>query len=227
MNIGLQCKECALKNTPENVRVIEIRESLDGRAWLLIGKLSAPRPVTPRALFIFLHECAHFVLHSDGKRRKRYLEEMQAEKWALARMQESGIPVPQDVTRESKERVRLLIHEGYGQGAANVDKETLRYAGIWPRSKYRDKTSNKISMVSSVIQLKSAETSYAYARRAKVYFSLSCYAGAIDDINEAIGINPNNADFYAYRAKVYNAVGNYAKAEADRKKVKKLTACSQ
>jgi TPR repeat len=222
MNIELQCKECALKNTPENVRVIEIRESLDGRAWLLIGKLSAPRPVTPRALFIFLHECAHFVLHSDGKRRKRYLEEMQAEKWALARMQESGIPVPRDITRESKERVRLLIHKTSGHGAGNVDKEALRYAGISPPSKYRDKARIEISMLSSAIRLKSAETAYSCARRARVCFSLSCYAEAIEDLNEAIRLKPNNLDFYTCRAKVYSAVGNYQKAEADRKKAKEL-----
>ena len=98
-----QCCEIALANIPPNVRVVRVRKSLTGRAHLKAGILAGPRPFTRKALYIFLHECAHFALH--GSRRKpRHVEELEAEQWAHARMREAGMLVPRVMTRCSGPR---------------------------------------------------------------------------------------------------------------------------
>jgi hypothetical protein len=55
------CIQAALTNTPAAVRVVRIRKTLSGRAYSA-AEIAAPRPVTRRALHIFLHECAHVAL---------------------------------------------------------------------------------------------------------------------------------------------------------------------
>lgn len=124
----------ALENTPENVRVVEIRKSLSGYAWCRpggeqFGKLSGPRPVTRKSLYIFLHECAHFVLHADGRRRKRYMEEMEAEQWAHARMREAGIAVPRRMTKRAKAYVSRKMRQAFDRGAKSFDSEALKFTG--------------------------------------------------------------------------------------------------
>lgn len=119
----------ALENTPTNVRVIEIRKSLTGRACYATGKMSAPRPFTRKALYIFLHECAHFALHADRKRRKRYMEEVEAEQWAHARMREAGIAVPRQMTKRAKAYVRRKMHQAFARGTKSFDSKALKFTG--------------------------------------------------------------------------------------------------
>jgi hypothetical protein len=95
-----RCCEIALTNTPPNVRVVRVRKSLTGRAHLKAGILG-PKPFTRKALYIFLHECAHFALHGSG-RKPRHVEELEAEQWAHARMREAGMSVPRIMTRSAK-----------------------------------------------------------------------------------------------------------------------------
>ncbi len=54
--------EIAVAETPPDVRFIIPRSSLSGAASRLFGggyQLKAPRPFTRKALYIYLHECAH------------------------------------------------------------------------------------------------------------------------------------------------------------------------
>jgi hypothetical protein len=126
--------QVALVNTPTNVRVIQIRKELSGMAdcrpdSAQFGLMSVPRPVTRKSLYLFLHECAHFALHADGKRRKRYIEEMECEKWAHARMREAGIAVPRAMTRRAKEYVRYKMRQALRRGATKFDAAALKYTG--------------------------------------------------------------------------------------------------
>jgi hypothetical protein len=100
---------CALANTPSIVRVITIRKGLCGRADCRRGHLHAPRPVNRAALQIFLHECAHFALHHGQPSKLPYLEEYEAEAWAIARMREASIPVPQKALRIARRNVAQRI----------------------------------------------------------------------------------------------------------------------
>ena len=149
------CTRAALANTPASVRVIRIRRSLSGRAYNP-EEIAVPRPVTRRALHVFLHECAHVVLGHVGankaaqfgptlphvgpgsteaapgpraKRKPRHVEEYEAERWAFDRMRESGISVPRKSLRRAKSYVAYKIRQARRRGAKTINQEARRWAG--------------------------------------------------------------------------------------------------
>jgi hypothetical protein len=91
-----RCCEIALTNTSPNVRVVRVRKSLTGKAYLTQGILAGPKPFYTQALYIFLHECAHFARHGFA----RHVEELKAEQWARGRMREAGMSVPPNHAKE-------------------------------------------------------------------------------------------------------------------------------
>ncbi|PJA14143.1 MAG: hypothetical protein CO113_12225 [Elusimicrobia bacterium CG_4_9_14_3_um_filter_62_55] len=132
------CTRAALANTPASVRVIRIRKTLSGRAYSP-EEIAVPRPVTRRALHVFLHECAHVALgHVGGnnaaqfgptlphvrpgaaqaapgprpRRKPRHVEEYEAERWAFDRMREAGIAVPRKSLRRAKSYLAFLRERG-------------------------------------------------------------------------------------------------------------------
>jgi hypothetical protein len=147
-----RCIQAALANTPAAVRVVRIRKTLSGRAYSA-AEIAVPRPVTRRALHIFLHECAHVALghvkaaqfaptlphggpgpaqaatESRIRRKPRHVEEYEAEQWAFARMRESGIPIPRKSLRRAKSYVAYKIRQARRRGAKAVDGEAQRWAG--------------------------------------------------------------------------------------------------
>jgi hypothetical protein len=137
LTMAERCGACALANTPPNVRRIRIRKDLSGFACVdpkfsNYGTLCAPRPITRKALHIFLHECAHFALHTKIKgraRKHRYIEEYEAERWASARMREAGIAVPRAITKRAKSHVRRQIEQA-GPNLKALDARAAKYAGV-------------------------------------------------------------------------------------------------
>ena len=121
-----RCCEIALANTPPNVRVVRVRKSLTGSANLKSGILAGPKPFTRKALYIFLHECAHFVLHGSGH-KPRHVKEREAEQWAHAKMREAGMSVPRAMTRRAKAYVRRKIRSAIRHGAKRIDPSTRRF----------------------------------------------------------------------------------------------------
>ena len=149
------CIDAALVNTPASVRIIRIRRNLSGRAYNS-EVIAVPRPITRRALHVFLHECAHVALGHVGankaaqfrptlphvgpgltvaapgpraKRKPRHVEEYEAERWAFDRMRESGISVPRKSLRRAKSYVAYKIHQARRRGAKTIDQEAQRWAG--------------------------------------------------------------------------------------------------
>jgi hypothetical protein len=129
----------AIANTPSDVK-IEYRKSLSGRAFLKERKLSAPRPVTRKSLYIYLHECAHFWLHSAGS-KPRHVEEHEAEMWAHRKMREAGIRVPRSMTKRAKSYVAFKIRQALRRGAKKIDRHALVFSGIG-REEMRDLIDN-------------------------------------------------------------------------------------
>ncbi len=149
------CARAALANTPASVRVIRMRRTLTGRAYSL-EEIAVPRPVTRRALHVFLHECAHVALgHVRANkaaqfgptlphvgpgparaapgprsgRKPRHVEEYEAERWAFDRMRESGIPVPRKSLKRARSYVAYKIRQARRRGAKTIDQEAQRWAG--------------------------------------------------------------------------------------------------
>jgi hypothetical protein len=119
----------ALAHTPVDVRVIRIRKGLNGCAEPHLHRLQVPRPDSSVALQIFLHECAHYLLHhSDHK--VRYLKEYEVEAWAIARMREAGIPVSHEATRRARRNVAIHVSRAMRSGM-KIDFRAARFA--WGR----------------------------------------------------------------------------------------------
>jgi hypothetical protein len=126
---------CALANTPACVRLIRIREDLSGTTYPApksskYGILEAPRPVTRRALQVFLHECAHYDLHSgSGWSKPHYLKEYEAEVWSFARMREAGIAVPRQALKAAQHAVAAAIQAALARGIKRIEPKAARFAG--------------------------------------------------------------------------------------------------
>ncbi|KAB2673723.1 MULTISPECIES: hypothetical protein [Brucella/Ochrobactrum group] len=119
--------QIGMSYVPEDYTV-KFRKSLTGVARGHVRQIEAPRPVTRKSLYIFLHECAHAHLHFGGTRLPRHVEELQAEKWAHSKMREHGIPVPRTMTERAKKYVARKIVQAEKRGAKSIDPEARRFA---------------------------------------------------------------------------------------------------
>jgi len=121
----------AMLYVPEGY-TIEYRKSLSGRHSASAKRISAPRPVTRKSLYIFLHECAHAWLHSDqkGKRKrlKAHVRELEAERWAHDKMREHGVAVPREMTKRAKNYVAYKIRQARKAGAKTIDRAAIKFA---------------------------------------------------------------------------------------------------
>ena len=72
---------------------------------------------------MYLHECAHFVLHAGDKDGERppYVEEYEAEQWAHKVMRVAGIPVPRAETRQAKENISYLLRRAKRKKGRRID----------------------------------------------------------------------------------------------------------
>lgn len=104
------------------------RKALSGRAFTIRKHIDGPRPVTRKALYIWLHECAHAHLHADGRKRLRHVEELEAEQWAHAKMREHGIAVPRAMTVRAKNYVARKIKQAEKRGAKRIDPAARAFA---------------------------------------------------------------------------------------------------
>src|SRR5262245_30339312 len=108
-------KECALRNTPALVRGVLIRDDGMGLAHLDpalpdFGVLEAPRPITRRGLYVYLHECAHFALHTDAEQKSStHLREYEAERFAIGAMKRAGIRIPPEEVWLARQNVARAI----------------------------------------------------------------------------------------------------------------------
>lgn len=123
-----RCMAVATKHTPANVTVV-YRKSLSGWACFAKRQMHTPRPVTRKALYIYLHECAHFHLHSNSK-KPTHVQEYEAEVWAHETMRSSGIAVPRSMTRRAKAYVAYKIRQAVARGAKRIDSKARNYAAL-------------------------------------------------------------------------------------------------
>jgi hypothetical protein len=107
--------------------IYSFRKSLSGRCFMRQGRIEAPKPVTRKALYVWLHECAHALKHY-GNRKARHVEEYEAEHWAHARMRAHGVPVPRAMTQRAKHDVAGKIREAKLSGAKRIDPRALQFS---------------------------------------------------------------------------------------------------
>jgi hypothetical protein len=131
----------AAKYVPEGWTVT-YRKSLSGCCYHNSKRIAAPRPVTRKSLYIFLHECAHAHLHTGNGRIPRHVKEMQAEKWAHEKMRENGVSVPRSMTRRAKKYVARKIRQAVSRGAKTINQEARRSPFQQAEKRRRDKSEN-------------------------------------------------------------------------------------
>lgn len=107
---------------------VNYRKSLSGRCYGSRKHIDAPRPRTRKALYIFLHECAHAHLEHRRQREPRHVQEMQAEQWAHEKMRKHGIPVPREMTSRAKRYVAHKIDQALKRGATRIDPRARAFA---------------------------------------------------------------------------------------------------
>ncbi len=105
----------------------EIRDALRGYACAS-GKIVAPEGRTRRQLYILAHECAHVALDHFNTGKPRHVEEMEAEKWAIAALRRHGIPVPRGMIALGKRYVAFKIRQAERRGAKRIDPAARAYA---------------------------------------------------------------------------------------------------
>lgn len=127
-----KCLACTLFYTPPDCEV-SYRKSLTGRAWLDQNAIAAPKPVTRKSLYIYLHECAHIICgHSAGTTGKPvYLEEFEAEMLAHEIMRESGIPVPRIMTVRAQWYVGYHIKKFQRRSKTSINAVALKFARLY------------------------------------------------------------------------------------------------
>ena len=123
----------AAKHAPPRWQIIYRDDrSLNGYTYPIDFKIVAPSPVTRRRLYVFLHECGHAWLdhHEYGRKKPMYLQEFEAEQWAMRVMREEGVPVPRASTRRAKSYVAWKIRIAVARGAKRIDRKAARFAGF-------------------------------------------------------------------------------------------------
>ena len=106
---------------------VSYRKSLTGRCYYQRKLIETPKPITLRALHIFLHECGHAYLHT-GKERPKHRVEFEAETWAFKKMRDALIePHPTSIER-AKRYVRRKINQAVKRGAKWIDVEAAQWS---------------------------------------------------------------------------------------------------
>lgn len=107
----------------------KFRKRLSGCHWPDRKHIEAPKPVTRRALYIWLHECAHAILgHRRGGKKPSHVIELEAEQWAHATMRKHGVPVPRSSTINAKAYVARKIRQAEKSGAKRIDPRARAFA---------------------------------------------------------------------------------------------------
>ena len=121
-----RCIDIALKYTPESVMYIRERKNLSGKAYRT--HIEVPRPFTRKSLYIFLHECAHVILeHHGAGKKKRYIEEFEAEQWSIKTMRIEGISVPREMLARAKNYVTRKVKQAQARGLKTVNRDVKKF----------------------------------------------------------------------------------------------------
>ena len=94
------------------------------------GEMIVPRPDSIENLLIYLHECAHFVLHRDEEKSPIYTKEFQAETWAIDKIQMGGLSLPDELLLRSRRRTANEIRGALRNRIRRLDKRAVEFA--WP-----------------------------------------------------------------------------------------------
>lgn len=120
----------AAAHTPDDV-IIQYRRRLTGCAWARSRRIAAPRPITRRALHVYLHEVAHVVLEHFHD-RPVHIQEYEAEQWAFAVMRAEKVSIPRASLRRAQAYVAHTILREIDRSGGPIHLPAARFAGVVP-----------------------------------------------------------------------------------------------
>lgn len=112
--------------------ILKVEPSAGLRGWAIVKDrhIKVPWPTTTRKrLYILAHECGHVFLEHTGRRKPRYVEEYEAEQFAIAKLREHGIPVPKSMLKRAKAYVAYKIRQAERSGAKKIDTKIRNWCG--------------------------------------------------------------------------------------------------
>jgi len=95
-----------------------------GRAYIDERRVIVSIPINRDRLIVCLHEIGHIV---NGHIKPRYIEEMKAEKFAILKMKEFGIPISRKAKARTKNYVSYKIRQAKRRGLKKVSSEAKRF----------------------------------------------------------------------------------------------------
>jgi hypothetical protein len=130
------CFKIALEHTPLDVKYVGIRNKrirredgamCRGMADTAEGYILSPKPNTSRRLWVFIHECAHMLMHRNMKSRfaPRHMTEFEAEEYTAKVFADNGIPERYDW----KEVILYMLRDDIEEGL-KPDCSTCRKLGV-------------------------------------------------------------------------------------------------
>jgi hypothetical protein len=117
-------EKIAQKYTPKSCKVSYTKHgSLHGAAWYELNKILVPRPTGRKALYLYLHECAHIKLKHNAP-RDTWQEELEAELWAHKVMKKENISVPWCMTARAINYVHFKARPHLKRILSDIDNLT-------------------------------------------------------------------------------------------------------
>ncbi|VVB51518.1 Tetratricopeptide repeat protein [uncultured archaeon] len=119
-----------------------------------------------------------------------------------------GKTVETDTTSSPLQDMMMRGSDMYDQG--NYQGAAQQYTTLINRIKSED------------IPVTTTDLSSYYAMRGMCYYELADYRAALDDLNNAIEMNPTFAEAYLYRARIHLKLGNEEAMRQDMDKAQQL-----
>lgn len=128
MKLSERCMEVAMRHLPKGY-TYEFRKGLSGYCCRKRKHIVAPKPVTRKALFVWLHECNHQHAYSQ---LPSYEVEYLCETFAIETMEKEGIKVHPDSVADAKRYVNKRLKQGLRSGLAKekVKPEIAAWCGF-------------------------------------------------------------------------------------------------
>lgn len=100
------------------VTVRKWRKSMTGVSYTGTREISAPRPLGPISFAIVAHEIYHALAHQNRRAKPRWIEEVEAEEFALRALEKFGLPGHERVAAHIARHLRYSFKKALRRGVS-------------------------------------------------------------------------------------------------------------
>jgi len=107
-----------------DVKVMTVRASMSGVAYIEDRIISAPKPIKPLHFAIFAHEVGHI---ANGHVKLRWKEELEAWSFAIAQFKVFGFRIPKEVKQRMNHSLSFALAKALNRNMKVIPAELRRY----------------------------------------------------------------------------------------------------